>query len=291
MGHAGAGNSVSVANIGLTVSGLAHTPVVPAASNAVTISALLKDPDNVQSASLFYRVASGGWLSTAMTLGADGRHSAAIPVQTAGALVQFYVRGTDALGAVADFPAGGAAGGAFYRVANGDADLSGVRGNLRVLISPESETTLFTNTNRMSNDTFAGTIIEDERTVYYGCRVKLKGSAFGRYAATEFGYILDFLPEQTSSRSPHSTSTARRPGQTRSPSQAAPQTSLRAVRTSSSAKSTITRKTRAARSSTRATTTRTTSNLSSCTTSAPPPWNSPEAHSRRAWRSISPPAP
>ncbi len=195
-GTPGLANSVSVANIGPTVSALAHTPVVPAAGNAVLVSARIADPDNVASAALFYRVASGSWLNVAMTLGADGRHSGTIPVQTAGSLVQFYVRGTDALGAVADFPAGGATGGAFYRVANGDADTSGLRGNLRVLISPESETALFTNTNRMSNDTFAATIIEDERTVYYGCRMRLKGSAFGRYAATEFGYSLDFLPEQ-----------------------------------------------------------------------------------------------
>ena len=195
-GTPGLANSASIANIGPTAGALAHTPVVPAATNVVTVSALLNDPDNVASASLFYRVASGAWLSNAMTLGADGRHSASIPAQAAGALVQFYVRGTDGLGAVADFPAGGAAGGAFYRVLNGDADVSGLRGNLRVLISPESETTLFTNTNRMSNDTFPGTIIEDERTVYYGSRVKLKGSAFGRYAATEFGYSLDFPPEK-----------------------------------------------------------------------------------------------
>ena len=195
-GTPGLANSASVANIGPTVTALAHTPVVPAASNAVTVSARVADPDNVASASLFYRVATGSWLNVAMTSGADGRHSATIPAQAAGSLVQFHVRGTDGLGAVADFPAGGTTGGAFYRVANGDSDLSGVRGNLRVLISPESETTLFTNTNRMSNDTFAGTVIEDERTVYYGCRVKLKGSAFGRYAATEFGYSLDFPAEQ-----------------------------------------------------------------------------------------------
>ena len=195
-GTPGLANSAAVANIGPTFAGLAHSPAVPAASGSVTVSARLADPDNVTSASLFYRVASGGWLSTAMTLGADGRHSAAVPGQAAGALVQFYVRGTDGLGAVAEFPAGGAAGGAFFRVANGDADTSGLRGNLRVLISPESETALFTNTNRMSNDTFPATIIEDESTIYYGARMRLKGSAFGRYAATEFGYSLDFPPEQ-----------------------------------------------------------------------------------------------
>jgi Lamin Tail Domain/Concanavalin A-like lectin/glucanases superfamily/CotH kinase protein len=195
-GTPGLVNSVSVANIGPTVSGLAHTPIVPLASNAVTVSARVTDADAVASASLFYRVGSGSWQNIAMTLGADGRHSATIPAQAAGALVQFYVRGTDGLGAIADFPAGGTKGGAFYRVGNNDTDLTGLRGNLRVLISPESETALFLATNRMSNDTFPATIIEDERIVYYGSGMKLKGSAFGRYAATEFGYSLDFPAEQ-----------------------------------------------------------------------------------------------
>ncbi|MFN0076620.1 MAG: lamin tail domain-containing protein [Prosthecobacter sp.] len=196
-GTPGLVNSVSTANIGPTVAAVSHSPIVPASSNSVTVSARIADPDGLASASLFYRVGSGSWTSLAMTLGADARHSATIPVQAVGALVQFYVRGTDSLGAVADFPAGGAAGGAFYRVSNLDADLSGLRGNLRVLISPENETTLFTNTNRMSNDTMPATVIEDERIVYYGCRMKLKASAFGRYTATEFGYSLDFPSEQT----------------------------------------------------------------------------------------------
>jgi Lamin Tail Domain/Concanavalin A-like lectin/glucanases superfamily/CotH kinase protein len=195
-GTPGLTNSTAIANIGPTATTLSHAPVVPSSGSAVTVSVRLADPDGVAAASLFYRVASGAWLSVAMTPGADGRHSALIPGQNANSLVQFYVRATDGPGAVANFPAGGTAGGAFFRVSNGDADTSGLRGTLRVLIAPESETLLFTNTNRMSNDTFAGTIIEDERIAYYGCRVRLKGSAFGRYAGTEFGYSLDFPPEK-----------------------------------------------------------------------------------------------
>lgn len=195
-GTPGAVNSVAAANIGPTASALAHSPVRPNASAAATVSVTLSDPDGVASALLFRRVNTGAWTSGAMTPGAEGRYSASIPGQTTGALVQFYVQATDGAGAVSTYPADGVKGGTFYRVNNSTADTSGVRGNLRVLISPEDETVLFTNTNRMSNDSFRGTVIDDENTVYYDVGVRLKGSAFGRYQPTEFGYNLDFQPDQ-----------------------------------------------------------------------------------------------
>lgn len=195
-GTPGAVNSTATANIGPTATALSHSPVRPAASAAITVSAALSDPDGIASALLFRRVGSGAWTSGAMTPGADGRCSASIPGQAAGVLVQFYVQATDGAGAVSTFPAAGAKGGAFFRVNDGTADASGLRGNVRALISPEDETLLFTSTNRMSNDYVRGTVIDDESTVYYDVGVRLKGSAFGRYAASEFGYSLDFQPDQ-----------------------------------------------------------------------------------------------
>ena len=195
-GTPGLANSTAVANAGPTATGLAQQPVVPGGGVPVTVSAAVADPQGVAAVQLYYRVNSGAWQNIAMTLGAVGRHTGTVPGQAAGSLVQFYLRATDGSGAVADYPADGAAGGFFYRVANNDADASGLRANLRILVAPEHETLLFTNTNRMGNDTFPATVIEDERTAYYGCRVRLKGSAFGRYAATEFGYSIDFPADQ-----------------------------------------------------------------------------------------------
>ncbi len=48
----------------------------------------------------------------------------------------------------------------------------------------------------MSNQPFPGTVIEDERTVYYDCGIGLKGSASGRFSSTELGYSIDFPPDQ-----------------------------------------------------------------------------------------------
>lgn len=195
-GTPGAANSTATANIGPTAASLSHSPVRPAAAAITTVSVTLNDPDGVAEVLLFRRVNSGAWTSAAMTPGADGRYTGSIPGQTAGALVQFYVQATDGAGAGSTFPAAGTKGGAFFRVNNSTADPSGLRGNLRVLISPEDETLLFTNTNRMSNDFVRGTVIDDETTVYYHVGVRLKGSAFGRYTATAFGYSLDFQPDQ-----------------------------------------------------------------------------------------------
>ncbi|MDB6151716.1 MAG: hypothetical protein JWL90_169 [Chthoniobacteraceae bacterium] len=195
-GTPGLQNSVAIANAGPVVSGVAHSPIVPAANAPVTVSALPGDPDGVANVLLFYRVNSGAWQNVAMASGVDGRYTANVPGQSAGALVQFYISATDSLGVNATWPAAGEKGGAFYRVNDGGADTSGLRGTFRVLISPENEAALFLNTNRMSNQLYPGTVIEDERTAYYQCGIGLKGSAFGRYAATEFGYSIDFPPEQ-----------------------------------------------------------------------------------------------
>jgi hypothetical protein len=191
-GTPGLANSTAVANSGPTAGAVSVQPLVPPGGLPVTVAASLTDPHGVAMARLFYRVNSGAWQSTAMTLDAAGRHTGTVPGQAAGSLVQFHLQATDGGGAVANHPAAGAGGGFFYRVSNNDADTSGLRGNLRILMAPESEALLFTATNRMSNDTFPATVIEDEQLAYHDCRVRLKGSAYGRYAASEFGYHIAF---------------------------------------------------------------------------------------------------
>ncbi len=191
-GTPGLENSTAVANSGPVASALNHSPVVPAAGAPVTISATLSDPDNVASAQLFYRVNSTAWAAVAMTAGANGRWSGTVPGAVASATVQFYIRATDGAGAVADFPAAAAGGGCFYKVNDNAADNTGLRTNLRIVISPENNTLLYVNTNRMSNDLMPCTVIEDERTVYYQAEMRLHASASGRYASTGTGYHVLF---------------------------------------------------------------------------------------------------
>ncbi len=191
-GTPGVENSIVTANAGPAIQAMTHQPAVPTAGESVTVSAKISDPQGLATPQVRYRVGSGSWQAVTMSLNSSGSYQATLPGQSAGSLVAFHVRAADASGGVSDYPAGGESGGAFYRVANGDADTSGIRGNLRVLISPESELLLFTNTNRMSNDSFPATVIEDEKVIYYACNMRLKGSAFGRYSGTEFGYNIGF---------------------------------------------------------------------------------------------------
>jgi hypothetical protein len=187
-------NSTAIANAGPTARDVRHTPAIPTASTPVPVSALFSDPEGVASAQVYYRVGTGGWQNVAMSLGADGRHSGSIPGQAAGSLVQFYLRATDGLGAVATWPAAADKGGVFYRVNDGQADTTGLRSTLRVLMAPENDALLSPNQFRMSNHLFPCTIIEDERIVYYHCAGGLKGSAAGRYG--EGGLSLEFPPDQ-----------------------------------------------------------------------------------------------
>ena len=73
--------------------------------------------------------------------GAGGNYSAQIPIKSAGTIVQFYVEATDALGATASIPAGGAAGRALYIV--DDAAPSPLSAHeLRVVMLPADSTSL-----------------------------------------------------------------------------------------------------------------------------------------------------
>ncbi len=106
-GTPGQPNSRLVANAGPTYNRLRHSPAIPAVNEAITITVEADDPDGVDGMSLWYRVGNAAWTSLPMAAGADGVFSAAMPGQSAGTVVQFYVEGRDTRGAVSQFPAEG----------------------------------------------------------------------------------------------------------------------------------------------------------------------------------------
>ncbi|HXG48932.1 MAG TPA: lamin tail domain-containing protein, partial [Methylomirabilota bacterium] len=123
-----------------------------------------------------------------------------IPGQTAGAVVQFYVRATDSLGAAAMFPARGPDSGALYKVEDGQADLA-LAHNFRIVMTPDNINLMHgtaqgvNQTNVMSNELLPCTIIYDERRVYYDCGVHLRGSQRGRYNDVRTGFHVNFQPD------------------------------------------------------------------------------------------------
>ncbi len=178
-GTPGAPNSTRVPNLGPTYSGLAHTPIVPAAGQPVTVSVAATDPDGVASLQLRYSVNGGAFASVPMTAGAGGRHTANIPGQAASAVVQFYIHGQDGAGAGSDYPAAGPASRALYKVNDGTA--STARQNVRIVMTPGDVDQLYGATNVLSNERLPATVIANESEVYYDVDgVRLKGSYVGR---------------------------------------------------------------------------------------------------------------
>ncbi|MBK1827642.1 lamin tail domain-containing protein [Haloferula rosea] len=194
-GTPGTINTAAIPNAGPDLSGLNHSPAVPDPGEPVTVSILADDPDGISGVTLHYSVNEGPFLSTPMT-SSHGRFTGTIPGQSASAIVRFYALASDDLGMTCLLPPAGSQGGAFFKVQDGFTDTSGVRHNLRIIMSASDRDFLFLDTNRMSNDRFSATVIEDEETVYYDVELRLKASAHGRYQSGSYGFNLRFQPDR-----------------------------------------------------------------------------------------------
>jgi len=98
-GTPGAINSATLAasgNAGPAIADVKHTPVLPAASTAVTVSARVNDPDGLSSLILHYRLdPATNYTQVAMTNNGAGYYSAPVPGQANGAMVAFYIQAAD----------------------------------------------------------------------------------------------------------------------------------------------------------------------------------------------------
>ncbi len=114
-GTPGAANSRAVVNARPAISGVTHAPPVPAANEAVLVTARVSDPDGLGAVQLRYRLdPSPALTSVAMVddgtggdaVAGDGVYSAVLPGQGANTLVAFHVSATDAAvpGATGTFP-------------------------------------------------------------------------------------------------------------------------------------------------------------------------------------------
>src|SRR4030095_5119431 len=121
---------------------------------------------------LWYSVSAGPWQSVAMTPKAGGAYEGTVPGQAGAAPRQFYVEGTDSLGAKSTFPATGRGSRALYRVSDGAAVLGRVH-NVRIVMTQADTTLLHTVTNVMSNDRLGCTSVYAERQAFYDAAVAL----------------------------------------------------------------------------------------------------------------------
>lgn len=193
-GTPSAPNSRAVPNAGPTFADLLHAPAVPAANEATTISCTASDPDNIAAMALFYSVNGAAFTSTPMASTSGGLYRGSIPGQNTGAVVQFYIRGTDGLGATEFYPAAGPQSRALYKVKDNAAATNGWH-NFRIIATNADRDWMHLNYNTMSNDLIGCTVIDREGDIYYGVGFHLKSSERGRNQLTRVGYNLTFPPD------------------------------------------------------------------------------------------------
>ncbi|MDB6131918.1 MAG: hypothetical protein JWM59_161 [Verrucomicrobiales bacterium] len=182
-GTPGAPNSTRTDNAGPAFQNLRHSPLVPAASQTVRVSAAVNDPDGLAGVRLFYSVGASAWKSVPMGGDPDGTFFAVIPGQTANALVQFYIEATDARGEVAWFPKNGAASRALYRVGDGGISAQLVRNKMRLLMNAADANNLHDVYQSVSNFHWPCTVIYNDQEVWYDAGVRLRSAPYGRQGA------------------------------------------------------------------------------------------------------------
>ena len=195
-GTPGGPNSTAETNIGPTYEGFSHYPVVPEAGESVSVSVNAEDPDGVARVTLWWRMNDGEWSSSTMTRDSEGFWHGSIPGQGRAAVVQFYVEGVDEKGEASYFPPRGPDSRALYKVQDGLARLGALH-NVRIIMTPGDMSLLYRDTNVMSNEYLGGTVVYDEKEVFYDIGVRLKSSERGRLASTRVGFNIRFQPDKT----------------------------------------------------------------------------------------------
>ena len=179
-GTPGAVNSARVGNIGPACDRLHHSPVIPAATVPLRISANISDPDGIAVATLHYSVDSGAWQNTGMAGENGGRFYGIVPGQADGAVVQFYIQTTDGAGASSFFPAAGPGSRVLFRVGDGGGAAQSVRTKIRCLMTAADANALHDPLQSVSNFRWGCTVIDGERDVYYDAGVRLRAAPYGR---------------------------------------------------------------------------------------------------------------
>jgi hypothetical protein len=189
-GTPGGRNSRYATNIGPTFAQFQHRPVVPGTNQSVTVSVVAQDPQTVTNCEVWWS-ANGAAFSHAAMGQTNGIYSGTIPGFAGAAIVQFYVRALDGLGAASTWPAAASNAGALYMVNDGQADLSQGH-NFRVVLSRSDWALLRASTNLLGGRFLPCTLIYDEQRPYYDLVARLKGSALGRVGDPHPSFHLQF---------------------------------------------------------------------------------------------------
>jgi len=187
LGTPGTVNSAFVSNSGPAVLDVSHSPVLPSASETVTVSARINDPDNIFSATLFYRIdPSLIYQSVLMKddgtgadeIANDGIFHAQIPGQSSGTLAAFYISAEDsnAVPATSRFPENPEKE---CLVMFGDSLPGGVYGSYKIWLT-SANVTEWKNRRKMSNHLIDSTFAYGDFRVVYNSGIRYRGSPWIR---------------------------------------------------------------------------------------------------------------
>jgi hypothetical protein len=180
-GTPGAPNSRLLPNAGPAIHSVTHSPVLPAANQAVRVVARVHDSDGLGSLNLKYRVdPSTNLITVSMVYHGAGFYSATIPGQASGTLVAFHLEAADAhptIPAISRFPDDAPTRECLVRF--GEATPAGTFGVYRLWMTQANINT-WSSRVRLSNDALDGTLVYGNFRVIYNANGRYRGSPFIR---------------------------------------------------------------------------------------------------------------
>ncbi len=202
LGTPGAKNSRAIDNAGPAICDVAHSPVLPAASQNVVVTARVADFDGVGSVKIYYRTDPNTTFSSLTMLdngtggdvvAGDGVYSATIPGKAAGTLVAFYVSATDGATttATARFPSDAPTRECLVRW--GETQPVGNLGVYRLWQTEANRNTYYSR-EPLANDPLDATFVYGNSRVIYNMTMRGKGSPF-HGGSIGGDYIFSFPPD------------------------------------------------------------------------------------------------
>ncbi len=201
LGTPGLPNSIALTNVGPAIFEVTHTPSLPAASQAVVVTARIHDPDGVLSCNLYYRIdPATAYNSITMrddgaggdAVAGDGIFSATISGRAAGTLVAFYVSAMDAKGMTSRFPAlvNDNAPVREGLILFGDGNPGGSFGVYHMWIT-QTNATRWSNLSDLSNESHDFTFVNGNRVIY-NAQGRFAGSPYHQGFDTPYGNLCHY---------------------------------------------------------------------------------------------------
>ena len=200
LGTPGARNSRAVPNAGPAVFNVTHSPALPQASQAVTVTAQVEDSDGLAGLFVKYRVdPSTNLTSVSMNYRGAGFYSATIPGQAANSLVAFHIQAADgaAPSVISLFPSQAPARECLVRF--GEPQPAGNFGTYHLWIT-QATFNRWSNRLKLDNTDLDATFVYGAQRVVYNVGTLYSGSPWisPQYTTPTgaiCGYVLHFPPD------------------------------------------------------------------------------------------------